>query len=225
MGLLKDLETKLVSIKKLADARNATLHAGRPAKALTAEELAKGHPKVTSSIDFQGVGYGVRLGTWFGWIWLAFTCVHGAFMFAGLSGGTVKMNGILITQPHWWDFLFLSLIYVPFLLIGLAFSLARYRVTLSDAAFVVRWRILPYLGWTWTLPVGDGVAVTLAFRGSSENKKPVESIVITSLGKETHFGAFLPVDIKEHLAGLIRNYYGDAPSADVGSAAPFIANP
>ena len=153
MGLFKDLEAKLVSIKKLVDARNAALQAGRPAKVLTDEELAKGHPKVTTSIDFQGVGYGVRLGTWFGWIWLAFTCVHGAFMFAGLSGGTVKMNGTLITQPHWWDFLSLSLIYVPFLLIGLAFSLARYRVTLSDAAFIVRWRILPYLGWTWRLPV------------------------------------------------------------------------
>ena len=222
MGLFKDLEAKLVSIKKLVDARNAALQAGRPAKVLTEEELAKGHPKVTSSVDFQGVDYGVRLGTWFGWIWLAFTCVHGAFMFAGLSGGTVKMNGTLIAQAHWGHFLFLGLIYVPFLLVGFAFSLARYRVTLSDAAFVVRWRILPYLGWTWTLPVGDGVAVTLAFRGSSENKKPVESIVITSLGKETHFGAFLPVDVKEFLAGAIRHYYGE-PAAEAVST-PFITN-
>ena len=222
MGLFKDLEAKLVSIKKLVDARNAALQAGRPAKVLTEEELAKGHPKVTSSVDFQGVGYGVRLGTWFGWIWLAFTCVHGAFMFAGLSGGTVKMNGTLIAQAHWGHFLFLGLIYVPFLLVGFAFSLARYRVTLSDAAFVVRWRILPYLGWTWTLPVGDGVAVTLAFRGSSENKKPVESIVITSLGKETHFGAFLPVDVKEFLAGAIQHYYGE-PAAEAVST-PFITN-
>ena len=222
MGLFKDLEAKLVSIKKLVDARNAALQAGRPAKVLTEEELAKGHPKVTSSVDFQGVGYVVRLGTWFGWIWLAFTCVHGAFMFAGLSGGTVKMNGTLIAQAHWGHFLFLGLIYVPFLLVGFAFSLARYRVTLSDAAFVVRWRILPYLGWTWTLPVGDGVAVTLAFRGSSENKKPVESIVITSLGKETHFGAFLPVDVKEFLAGAIRHYYGE-PAAEAVST-PFITN-
>ena len=222
MGFIQGLGAKLVRMKEEAEARNAALHAGRPAKVLTEEELAKGHPKVTSSIDFQGVGYGVRLGTWFGWIWLAFTCVHGAFMFAGLSGGTVKMNGILITQPHWWDFLSLSLIYVPFLLIGLAFSLARYRVTLSDAAFVVRWRILPYLGWTWTLPVGDGVAVTLAFRGSSENKKPVESIVVASLGKETHFGAFLPAEVKEFLAGAIRHYYGE-PAAEVVST-PFIPN-
>jgi hypothetical protein len=222
MGLFKDLEAKLVSIKKLVDARNAALQAGRPAKALTDEELAKGHPRVSSETDFQGVHYGVRLGTWFGWIWLAFTCVHGAFMFAGLSGGTVKMNGTLIAQAHWGHFLFLGLIYVPFLLVGFAFSLARYRVTLSDAAFVVRWRVLPYLGWTWTLPVGEEVAVTLAFRGSSENKKPVESIVITSLGKETHFGAFLPVDVKEFLAGAIRHYYGE-PAAEAVST-PFITN-
>lgn len=222
MGLIKDFGSKLVRMKEEAEARNAALHAGRPAKALTDEELAKGHPKVTSSVDFQGVGYGVRLGTWFGWIWLAFTCVHGAFMFAGLSGGTVKMNGTLIAQAHWGHFLFLGLIYVPFLLVGFAFSLARYRVTLSDAAFVVRWRVLPYLGWTWTLPVGEEVAVTLAFRGSSENKKPVESIVITSLGKETHFGAFLPVDVKEFLAGAIRHYYGE-PVAEVVST-PFIPN-
>ena len=222
MGLFKDLEAKLVSIKKLVDARNAALQAGRPAKALTDEELAKGHPKVSSETDFQGVHYGVRLGTWFGWIWLAFTCVHGAFMFAGLSGGTVKMNGTLIAQAHWGHFLFLGLIYVPFLLVGFAFSLARYRVTLSDEAFVVRWRVLPYLGWTWTLPVGEGVAVTLAFRGSSENKKPVESIVITSLGKETHLGAFLPVDVKDFLAGAIRHYYGEP--ADEAVSTPFIPN-
>ena len=222
MGLIKDLGAKLARMKEEADARNVALHAGRPAKALTEEELAKGHPKVTSSIDLLGVSYGVRLGTWFGWIWLAFTCLHGAFMFAGLSGGTVKMNGTLIAQADWGHFLSLSLIYVPFLLIGLAFSVARYRVTLSDAAFVVRWRVLPYLGWTWTLPVGEEVAVTLAFRGSSENEKPVESIVITSLGKETHFGAFLPVDVKEFLAGAIRHYYGEPAAGEVST--PFITN-
>jgi hypothetical protein len=68
------------------------------------------------------------------------------------------------------------------------------------------------------------VKVCLAFRGSRENKKPVESVVIASLGKETHFGAFLPAEVKEHLAGLIRDYYGDPASAE-DSAAPFIPNP
>jgi hypothetical protein len=225
MGLRDDFLAKFARLKAEAEARQASMAAGREAKLLTDVEVARGHPKVKVESDFQGVGYGVRLGTWFGWIWLIFTCVHGAFMFAGLSGGTVKMNGILISQPRWWDFLSLGLIYVPFLLIGFAFSVARYRVTLSDAAFIVRWRVLPYLGWTWTLPVGEQVAVTLAFRGSSENKKPVESIVIKSLGKETHFGAFLPVDVKEFLAGAIRHYYGDSPSVDAREAAPFIANP
>ena len=33
-------------------------------------------------------------------------------------------------------------------------------------------------------------------------------------------GAFLPEDVKEHLAGLIRHYYGDAPSAE-----PFVVEP
>jgi hypothetical protein len=70
------------------------------------------------------------------------------------------------------------------------------------------------------LPAGDAVKVTLAFRGSRENKKPVDAVVVASQGKEIHFGAFLPGDIKEHLAGLIRHYYGDAPSAE-----PFVVEP
>jgi hypothetical protein len=138
-----------------------------------------------------------------------------------MSQGSVKMNGRMITQPDWWHFVLLALFYVPFFLVGFAFTLARYRVTLSDAAVVVRWRIMPYLGWTWTLPVGEDVVVRLAFRGSSENKKPVESVVIMSLGKETHFGAFLPADVKEHLAGLIQDYYG-VPDSSGETAAPFI---
>jgi hypothetical protein len=105
--------------------------------------------------------------------------------------------------------------------VGFAFTLARYRVMLSDAAVVVRWRILPYLGWTWKLAVGEEVLVKLAFRGSKQNKKPVESVVVASLGKEINFGAFLPEDVKEHLAALIQDYYG-ASASEV--AAPFIPN-
>jgi hypothetical protein len=138
-----------------------------------------------------------------------------------MSQGSVKMNGRMVTQPDWWHFALLTLFYVPFFLVGFAFTLARYRVTLSDAAVVVRWRILPYLGWTWTLPVGDDVVVRLAFRGSKQNKKPVESVVVASLGKEHHFGAFLPEDVKEHLAGLIQDYYGP-PASSGESAVPFI---
>ena len=190
-------------------------------KVLTAEELAQGHPKVSATNDFQGVSYGVRLGTWFGWFWLIFTCVHCVALFYGMSQGSVKMNGRMVAHPDWWHFALLTLFYVPFFLVGFAFTLARYRVTLSDAAVVVRWRILPYLGWTWTLPVGDDVVVRLAFRGSKQNKKPVESVVVASLGKEHHFGAFLPEDVKEHLAGLIQDYYGP-PASSGESAVPFI---
>lgn len=222
MGLFKELGAKLVRLKTEAEARQAALAAGREAKALTDEEVARGHPKVTVESDFQGLTYGVRLGTWFGWFWLIFTCIHCIALFYGLSLGSFKMNGRLIEQADWWHFALLALFYVPFFLVGFAFTIARYRATLSDAAFIVRWRVLPYLGWTWRLPVGEEVAVTMAFRGSSENKKPVESIVITSLGKETHFGAFLPVDVKEFLAGSIRHYYGE-PAAEAVST-PFITN-
>jgi len=225
MGLIKVLGSRFARMKEELDARQAAMVAGREAKALSDEEVTRGHPKVKVESDFQGVTYGVRLGTWFGWFWLIFTCVHCIALFYGMSQGSVKMNGRMVALPDWWHFALLALFYVPFFLVGFAFTLARYRVTLNDEAVVVRWRILPYLGWTWTLPVGEDVVVRLAFRGSSENKKPVESVVIMSLGKETHFGAFLPADVKEHLAGLIRHYYGDAPTVDAGSAAPFIANP
>lgn len=220
MGLREDFLAKFARLKAEAEARQASMAAGREAKLLTDEEVARGHPKVKVESDFQGVSYGVRLGTWFGWFWLIFTCVHCVALFYGLSQGSVKMNGRMVTQPDWWHFALLALFYVPFFLVGFAFTVARYRVTLSDVAVVVRWRIMPYLGWTWTLPVGEDVVVRLAFRGSSENKKPVESVVIMSLGKETHFGAFLPEDVKEHLAGLIRHYYGDPPSAE-----PFVVEP
>ena len=222
MGLIQDLGAKLVRMKEEAEARQAAIEAGRAPSKLTDTELAKGHPKVSVVSDFQGVTYGVRLGTWFGWFWLIFTCVHCVALFYGMSQGSVKMNGRMVAQPEWWHFALLTLFYVPFFLVGFAFTVARYRVTLSDAAVVVRWRILPYLGWTWTLPVGEGVAVTLAFRGSRENKKPVESVVVASLGKETHFGAFLPADVKEFLAGAIRHYYGEPVAAVVST--PFIPN-
>lgn len=225
MGLIKDFGAKLTRMKAEAEARQAAIEAGREAPTLSDEQVTRGHPKVSVVSDFQGVTYGVRLGTWFGWFWLIFTCVHCVALFNGMSQGSVKMNGRMVTQPDWWHFALLALFYVPFFLVGFAFTLARYRLTLTDELVTLRWRILPYLGWTSTLPTGDAVKVTLAFRGSRENKKPVESVVVASQGKELHFGAFLPVDIKEHLAGLIRHYYGDSPSVDAREAAPFIANP
>jgi len=225
MGLIKHFGSRLTRMKEEVDARQAALALGRDAKVLSDEEVAQGHPKVSVVSDFQGVSYGVRLGTWFGWFWLIFTCVHCVALFYGMSRGSVKMNGRLVAQPEWWYFALLALFYVPFFLVGFAFTLARYRLTLTDALVTLRWRILPCLGWTWTLPAGDAVKVALAFRGSRENKKPVDAVVVASQGKEIHFGAFLPEDVKEHLGGLIRHYYGEAPSADAESAAPFIANP
>jgi len=220
MGLIKELGSRLTRMKAEVDARQAALALGREAKVLSDEEVARGHPKVSVESDFQGVSYGVRLGTWFGWFWLIFTCVHCVALFYGLSQGSVKMNGRMVAQADWWHFALLALFYVPFFLVGFAFTIARYRLTLTDELVTLRWRILPYLGWTSTLPAGDAVKVTLAFRGSRENKKPVDAVVVASQGKEIHFGAFLPGDIKEHLAGLIRHYYGDAPSAE-----PFVVEP
>ncbi len=221
MGLREDFLAKFARFKAAAEARRANLQAGRPAKVLTKAELIQGHPKISVANEFQGVSYGVRLGTWFGWFWLIFTCVHCFALFYALSQGSLKMNGRLVGQPDGWHFVLLGLFYIPFLLVGFAFTLARYRVTLSDEAVIVRWRILPYLGWTWKLAVADDVQVKLAFRGSTKNKKPVDSVVVASLGEEHHFGAFLPEDVKERLAGLIQDYYG-APASSGEGAAPFI---
>jgi hypothetical protein len=112
------------------------------------------------------------------------------------------------------------LFYVPFFLVGFAFTIARYRVELTDDLLTVRWRILPYVGWTWRLPVGDEVKVTLAYRGSSENDKPVEAIIVSSEGKDIDFGAFLANDVKDFLAGAIRHYY----AGDDVATAPFVPN-
>lgn len=220
MGLREEFLAKFARLKAAAEARQAAMAAGRDAPALTDEQAAGGHPKVRVETERQGVAYGVRPGTWFGWFWLIFTCVHCVALFYGMSQGSVKMNGRMVAQPDWRHFALLALFYVPFFLVGFAFTLARYRVTLTDALITVRWRILPYVGWTSTLAAGDVVKVTLAFRGSKQNKQPVDSIVVASQGKEIHFGAFLPADVKERLAGLIRHYYGDAPSAE-----PFVAEP
>lgn len=225
MGLREEFLAKFARLKSEAETRQAAMATGREAKVLTDEEVARGHPKVKVESGFQGVSYGVRLGTAFGWFWLIFTCVHCVALFYGMSQGSVKVNGRMVTQPDWWHFALLALFYVPFFLVGFAFTIARYRLTLTDELVTVRWRVLPYLGSTSTLAPGDVVKVTLAFRGSKQNKRPVDAVVVASQGKEINFGAFLPEDVKEHLAGLIRHYYGDVPTADAGSAVPFIPSP
>jgi len=208
MGLLDDLGAKLVRMKEAAEARQAALMAGRPAKILTAEEVAKGHPKVSVDTGFQATVYQTRLGSCFGWFWLVFTCVHCVAMFYGLSHGSVKMNKALVAHASWWHYVGLAAFYVPFFLVGFAFTIARYRVELTDDQIRVRWRILPFVGWTWVLPLGDDVKVSLAYRGSSQGKKPAEAIVVASQGKDIDFGAFLADDVKDYLAGAIQYYYG-----------------
>lgn len=208
MGLIDDLGAKLTAFKLSAEVRQAALVSGRAARTMTAAELAQGHPKVSVEVGFQATVYSTRLGSCFGWFWLVFTCVHCVAMFYGLSHGSVKMNKVSVPHADWWHFLGLAAFYVPFFLVGFAFTLARYRVELTDDQVLVRWRILPFVGWTWVLPVGEDVKVSLAFRGSESNEKPSEAIVVASEGKEIDFGAFLPMDVKEHLAGAIQHYYG-----------------
>lgn len=220
MGIREDFLAKLAALKLSAEAKQAALVSGRPARTMTAAELACGHPKVSVEAGFQSTVYQTRLGSCFGWFWLIFTCVHCAAMFYGLAHGSVKMNKVPVPHAAWWHYFGLAAFYVPFFLVGFAFTIARYRVELSDGQVLVRWRILPYVGWTWVLPVGEEVKVTLAFRGSESNDKPAEAIVVASQGKEIDFGAFLPLDVKEHLAGAIRYYY----AGEEGDVAPFVPN-
>lgn len=217
MGLKDDLLAKMQAWKALADAR-AQQAAPTAVPLLSAELLAKGHPKVSRVVVGDGLVYGVRQGSGFGWCWLIFTMVHCFFMFSGLRGGTVAMNHRLLSNPSLWDFILLGLFYIPFFLVGFGFTLARYRIELTSAAVAVRWRILPWIGWTWRLSAGEEVAVTLAFRGSSEDEQPLPAVVISSQGKEISFGSFLPAGVKEFLAGAILDYYQGAEP----SAAPFI---
>ena len=220
MGIREDFLAKLDAMKAKGEADAAILSAGRPANVLSDAELMKGHPKVSVETGFQATAYETRLGGCFGWFWLVFTCVHCVAMFYGLAGGSVKMGGTVVAHAAWWHYLVLALFYVPFFLVGFAFTIARYRVELTDDLLTVRWRILPYVGWTWRLPVGDEVKVTLAYRGSSENDKPVEAIIVSSEGKDIDFGAFLANDVKDFLAGAIRHYY----AGDDVATTPFIQN-
>lgn len=217
MGLRDDLRAKLAALKFSVEVRQAALVSGRSARTLTEAELAQGHPKVSVEAGFQSTVYSTRLGSCFGWCWLIFTTIHCVAMFFGLFHGEMKVNKVPVPHPSWSHYLGLAAGYAPLFLIGFAFTVARYRVELSDDQLRVRWRILPGIGWTWVLPVGDEVKVSLAFRGSESNDKPVEAIVVSSSGKEIDFGAFLPLDVKEFLAGAIRYYYGEPPAA-----APFL---
>lgn len=196
----------------------AASQAPAPSASEPAVSVAAGHPKVRRTVAGEAITYQVRTGSCFGWFWLIFTIVHCGFMFFGMSQGNVRVNGQLVDHPAWWFFLLLGLFYVPFFLIGFAFTLARYTLTLTPAGLRVRWRVVPWVGWTWELPAGPEVRVRQQFRGSSENGRPVPAIVVASQGKEIDFGSFLAKDIKAFLVAAIRDYYGEPASG----AADFI---
>ena len=179
-----------------------------------------GHPKVRRTIDGEAITYETRLGSCFGWIWLIFTVVHCGFMFYGMSQGSVKMNGRPIAHPEWWQFVLLGLFYLPFFAVGFALTVARYTVRLSPDRLRVRWRCLPGVGWTWELPAGSSVRVTLAYRGATENDRPVPAVVVVSDGREITFGSFLGKDVKDFLRAAIVDYYGEPAAA---AQADFIA--
>jgi len=220
MALFGSLRAWFAQKKSAAEARQSAERDGRLVAAWDPAELAKGCPGVRTEAGLHGVAHTVRSGSWFGWIWLAFTVVHCFFMFKGFSAGKVKVNGSVVADPSAWQFLFLGLFYAPFFLVGFAFTLARYQVGLSPDKIRVRWRILPFVGWTWDLTTGEQVEVRLAYRGATSNKQPVEAIVVSSQGREIHFASFLAEKKKAYLAAAIRDYY-DANGAP--AKADFIA--
>ena len=179
------------------------------------------HPKVTQRIEGAEQVYVTRQGSWFGWFWLAFTTVHCAFMFYGLAYGTVRINGQLVAEPSIWHFLGLAAFYSIFFAVGFAFTLSRYTVRLADAQATVRFRLFPFVGWTWRLAVGEVIRVSLAYRGARENNSAVNAVVLVSDGKEISFGSFLAKDVKEYLAGAIDGFYNGA----AGESAAFIPKP
>lgn len=159
--------------------------------------VAKGHSGVRVTSEGFAVVYQTRLGTVFGWIWLSFTSLLLGLALLGLARGPgpgLELLGILAFA-------------VPFLLIGLAFAVATYRVRLAEDQVEVRWRIIGPIGWTWRLPAGERVDVRLLFRGAESNDRPELAVVVASQGKDIDFGAFLPMDRKAYLAAAIRDYY------------------
>ena len=181
---------------------------GEKAPVLTDVQVTAGHPKVSVESGFQGLSYGARVSTKFGWLWMTLATAILILMLYSTAKGVVRINGQLVVEPYWWHYLQLIAFYVPFLLIGFAFTMSRYRVTLADDRITVRWRIIPFIGWTWSLAVGNQVTVKLAYNGTEINGKPVPAVVIASDGKEISFGSMLKDDVKEYLAGAIQHYYG-----------------
>jgi hypothetical protein len=208
MGLLERFQDKLIALRSEARLRIKHRTEGKPAPELTEAQVAAGHPGVSVESDFRGLVYGTRVSNTFGWVWLIVTlAMFGLFMYASVQG-VVRVGGRLVTSPEWWHFLGVVAFFLPFLLIGLAFTVSRYRITLTDERISVRWRILPFIGWTWGLAVAEEVAVRLAYDGTEINGQPVPAVVMVSGGEESSFGSMLTDDVKEYLAGAIQHFYG-----------------
>jgi len=179
------------------------------------------HPKVSQRVEGTEQVYVTRQGSWFGWFWLTFTTVHCGFMFYGLSQGTVHVNHQLVTHPTIWHYLGMAAFYSIFFAVGFAFTLSRYTIRLADAQATVRYRLFPFVGWTWRLAVGETIRVSLAYRGARENGSAVNAVVLSSGGQEISFGSFLAKDVKQHLASAIDGFYNGA----AGENADFIPKP
>lgn len=189
----------------------------------TSASTGVSHPKVSQRVEGSEEVYVTRQGNCFGWFWLTFTTVHCGFMFYGLVHGQVHTgrHGPVIEHPSVWHYLGFAAFYSIFFAVGFAFTLSRYTVRLRDDLLTVRFRLFPFVGWTWKLAVGEALKVSLAFRGARSNNSPVKAVVASSDGKEISFGSFLEEDVKQYLAKAIDRFYHQAD----GGSADFIPKP
>lgn len=176
--------------------------------------VSPSHPKVKERLEGTERVYVTRQGNCFGWFWLAFTTIHCALMFWGLVHGQVHSgrNGPVIADPSVWHYLGFVAFYSVFFAVGFAFTLSRYTVRLRDDLITVRYRLFPFVGWTWQLAAGEAVQVSLGYRGARSNGRAEKAVVVVSDGKEINFGSFLEADVKGYLASSIDAYY-NAPES------------
>lgn len=143
------------------------------------------------------------------------------FVAVVLSGGEMRINGRLITDPSPWHHALFLGIPVLFTLPGLAMLRVRRRIILSSRSLVTELRTIPGLGWTTRLEVSGPVTAFLAHRGAKMNGRPVDAVVVSSGGREASFGSFMSEDLKAYLVAVIADHYGTSEEA----ASPFIPGP